>query len=191
MASFDIALKITGGNEGGYSNDSLDSGGETLFGISRKWNPQWSGWTKVDQIKLTKPKQDWNKIMVKDDELILKAKAYYKIMYWDTNRLTEVQDQSIANELYDTGVNMSVSAAARFIQRALNISNKNQTAWRDILVDGKIGAATLGLINSHPNKKALFKILNIMQGAEYIRIMETTSTQERFVYGWMDRVIFN
>lgn len=36
--------------EGGYSNDKNDSGGETLFGLSRVNNPDWKCWPKIDKI---------------------------------------------------------------------------------------------------------------------------------------------
>lgn len=31
-------------NEGGYSNHPSDYGGETIYGISRKYHPNWLGW---------------------------------------------------------------------------------------------------------------------------------------------------
>jgi hypothetical protein len=37
--SFDKAFEIVVGLEGGYSNDSNDPGGETKYGISKRYNP--------------------------------------------------------------------------------------------------------------------------------------------------------
>src|SRR3989304_4267271 len=37
--NFSKAFELTVGLEGGYSNDSNDPGGETRFGISKRYNP--------------------------------------------------------------------------------------------------------------------------------------------------------
>jgi hypothetical protein len=37
--SFDMAFQLTVGLEGGYSNDPRDPGGETNFGISKRYHP--------------------------------------------------------------------------------------------------------------------------------------------------------
>ena len=51
MAKFDIEFDKVVLAEGGYVNDKDDNCGETYLGISRKFNPNWKGWTIVDQVK--------------------------------------------------------------------------------------------------------------------------------------------
>ena len=51
MANFDIEFEKLILAEGGYVNDHDDAGGETYLGISRKNNPNWSGWKLIDSIK--------------------------------------------------------------------------------------------------------------------------------------------
>ena len=51
MANFNIEFEKLILAEGGYVNDSDDAGGETYLGISRKNNPNWSGWKLIDSIK--------------------------------------------------------------------------------------------------------------------------------------------
>ena len=48
MANFIKSYEITCKHEGGYSFDPDDAGGETYKGISRRFNPQWSGWKIID-----------------------------------------------------------------------------------------------------------------------------------------------
>ena len=40
MSSFDDAFDLLIGNEGGYSNDPKDPGGETMWGVARAWGYQ-------------------------------------------------------------------------------------------------------------------------------------------------------
>ena len=51
MADFNESLKYILKNEGLYSNDTLDAGGETYKGISRKNNAEWEGWTIIEAAK--------------------------------------------------------------------------------------------------------------------------------------------
>ena len=51
MANFDIEFDKLIFTEGGYVNDPDDAGGETYLGISRKHNPKWDGWKKIDSFK--------------------------------------------------------------------------------------------------------------------------------------------
>ncbi len=55
MAKFIDAYKKVLNNEGIYSNDPDDAGGETYKGISRKANPNWDGWISIDAIKKAHP----------------------------------------------------------------------------------------------------------------------------------------
>ena len=48
MADFTQAHALVKAFEGGYSNDPLDCGGETIYGISRQAHPHWPGWTMLD-----------------------------------------------------------------------------------------------------------------------------------------------
>jgi lysozyme family protein len=43
--------KVTKMFEGGYADDPADSGGETIFGVSRANFPNWPQWPRVDEFK--------------------------------------------------------------------------------------------------------------------------------------------
>ena len=49
------------------------------------------------------------------------AKAIYKKEYWDVLYLDEVNNQKIANEIFDDAVNRGVKSAVKIIQKLLNI----------------------------------------------------------------------
>lgn len=185
MADFKIAYKITNAFEGGYVNDPIDKGGETYKGIARKKNPQWKGWKIVDELKAQRNFPDNLKNHKLLNDLV---PDFFKEVFWDTNNLDAVNNQAIANEMYDTGVNAGSGYAAISLQRALNVTNMNGKLYGDLKVDGNIGPVTVNCLNNHPRIYNVLKALNVLQGAKYIDICEANPTQERFFHGWMERV---
>ncbi len=197
MAKFEIAYALTMGNEGGYANDKGDTGGETYKGISRNNWPKWQGWPLIDAIKhqTTATGQTLalfvNKAGAANSGLQGFVLAFYKTNFWDVNKLDQVNDQAIGNEMFDTGVNMGTGIAAKFLQQALNLCNKNGVVYADITEDGQIGPATLGVLNSKASGGAILNTLNMLQGERYLNIMRANKTQEKFWPSWLSRVIFN
>jgi lysozyme family protein len=185
MADFKIAYAETMRIEGGYANDPQDTGGETWKGVSRKNWPKWAGWALVDKAK----KQPGFPTTLKTNSALqVLVMQFYKDNFWNVNRLSEFTDQSIAIEMFDTGVNMHPKQAALFLQRSLNVLNKNQALYPDIAADGVIGSKTILLTNKFNDPELLYNALNTLQGNRYFSICEANKSQERFFYGWATRV---
>lgn len=181
MAYFDEAFDITMGHEGGYVHDPDDAGGETYRGIARRYHPSWSGWNVIDD---TKPNLDF-------DELDPYVREFYEAHFWDRLRLDEFDDQDVANEMFDTAVNMGVSRAGKFLQECLNYLNRNGSLFKDLVVDGKIGRASLAALNeieSNRDTDVLLIMLNVCQGRHYMSYMRKSPTQEKYARGWFNRV---
>jgi lysozyme family protein len=190
MADFEKAYRKTMGNEGGYTNDPKDLGGETYKGISKIYHPLWDGWDIINRAK-----QDSNFPYNLDENLELQhnVENFYKAKYWDVNRLDDVRDQTVAEELFDTGVNMGIGRAARFLQIALNYLNRNGVLFNELVVDGAIGPATLNALDIVLNDgdcDVLMSILNTLQGMHYMKSMDKNPIQKRFARGWFRRVKF-
>lgn len=188
MGDFRTSYSITKKIEGGYANSKNDNGGETYKGIARKFWSEWSGWKIIDSYKKTY--SNFEQMLEHDSNLQSAVLAFYKQNFWNELSLDSITDQAICDEMFDTGVNCATSVAAMFLQRALNVLNCNGKKYPDILVDGKIGPKTIQLVNNHPNPKALFKVLNVLQGAKYVAIAENNPTQEEFMLSWLSRVAF-
>jgi len=190
MANFAISNGKTRANEGGLANSSADRGRLTYRGIASAIWPGWIGWPTVrkvlDQCSGNIAAAD--AILNKDVALQSQVNDFFKKNFWDVYGLDGVNDQFIADEIYDSGVNLGVVVESKFLQRALNITNRNQKLYPDLVVDGVIGAQTLATLNNHPNKKLVLKILNVLQGARYISIAEADVTQEVFIESWFSRV---
>lgn len=188
MAEFKRAYEHTSAHEGGYVNDPVDRGGETYRGIARVHHADWSGWKRIDAQR---GKAGFPKSLDRDAALQRAVKAFYKKAYWDRFDGDEIPDQAVAIELYDTAVNMGVRRAIRFLQSSLNLLNRNQKDYPDLIVDGWFGKKSLStlevLLKKDRGSGALVKLMNIQQGARYVEIMAGNASQERFARGWIRR----
>ncbi len=191
MADFLKAYKLTMHEEGLYSNDPLDPGGETFKGISRKYHPSWHGWCSIDAMR--RESDNFPDCLKDDEELELCVQEFYKEQFWNVFLGDNLAPQVLADELFDTAVNMGSIRAISFLQTALNVMNRNGELYPDIVVDGLFGEVTLGSLvkyfyRDHVN--ILLKIMNILQGMHYLENMNKSPTQERFARGWLKRVKF-
>lgn len=185
MADFKKSYAVTREFEGEYGILAHDSGGETYKGIARNYFPDWEGWPIIDSYK---KHTDFPASMRDDQSLQNAVLDLYKKKFWDKLRLDDVNNQAIATELFDTAVNAGVGTSATFLQRAINVSNRNGKNYADIQVDGQVGPTTIDRLNNHKDQALILKLLNILQGAKYVAICENNPTQENFLYGWMKRV---
>ena len=94
LTKFDDIIEITLHHEGGYVNDPNDLGGETNFGIAKRFYPD------VDIKNLTKDK----------------AKDIYRRDYWDKNKVDEMPEQ-LRHIYFDMCVNQGKGTAVKVLQR--------------------------------------------------------------------------
>lgn len=187
ISDFDVIFEKTMGHEGGYSNDPVDRGGETYKGIARNYHPSWEGWKIIDNTKKS-PKFPLNLKSI--NELDILVKKFYKSTFFDVF-MGDNMPHALAEEMFDTGVNMGVGRAVKFLQKALNVLNKNQSFYPDIVEDGAFGPNTYNVLMKAVNNGLLshiVKIINILQGMHYIEYATKSPTQERFMKGWLNRV---
>lgn len=171
---FDRCFDELIGIEGRYSNHPDDSGGETMFGITRAVARAYGYDGEMRQMPLHV------------------AKSIYHARYWQLLRLDEVAELSpaIARELFDTGVNRGQSVAGRYIQQALNAFNDKQSLYPDLVVDGLLGQMTLYALREYFRKRSpdpetvMLRALNAQQGADYLDLALSREKDESFVYGW-------
>lgn len=134
MAKFLLYAPTLLKHEGVDSDHKDDPGGLTRFGVTiATWREY--GWDKdrdgdVDEADL--------KVITYDD-----AMKIYKPKYWDKLRADEINNQEVANIIFDHGVNAGISRAAKMAQAILNLY-----FGQNLSIDGKIGPATLKVLNS-------------------------------------------
>lgn len=192
MVEFKKILDAVLEHEGGYSNDPVDYGGETYMGISRVHFPLWPGWVIIDAYSRSrKTLPDLRVQLKKDGDLTMAVRSFYRDHFWNRFQGDTIPDYGIALELMDIAVNMGVHRAVLILQKALNVLNRNELTYSDIVEDGGLGPMTLAALRqflSIDSPALLCKVMNIMQGARYLEIMKKSTSQERFARGWLKRV---
>lgn len=164
--------------EGLESNNPLDPGGHTWRGISRVYWPYWPGWRLID-AGAHRTTDGLRKL----DSL---QREFYKEHFWfpiSGDSLAEISAE-VAMKLFDVAVNRHPRTASEYFQRALNICNRNQALYLDLLVDGRIGPKTLTALKSclrHRHVSTLLNWLRCIQGAHYVQWLESNPAREEFV----------
>jgi len=188
MANFNPAFKRTLVHEGEYVSDPRDRGGETYKGIARRRHPGWEGWARIDKAKR---RRGFPASLRSDAALQAEVGNFYRRTFWEPLQGDALPDQAIAEELFDSAVNMGLTRATEFLQRALNVLNRGGKLYADLVVDGDLGSKTLAALHAYLKKdpaELLLKVLNVLQGAHYIQLMTQSPVQEAFARGWFKRV---
>ena len=120
LQTFDDIIEVTLEHEGGYVHDPKDLGGETNFGIAKRFYPD------VDIKGLTKEG----------------AREIYKRDYWDKFKVDEMPD-NLKHIYFDMCVNQGKGTAVKILQRATNAKGG------DLKVDGGFGPGTKAALDKY------------------------------------------
>ena len=168
------------GREGGYTNNPLDRGGPTIWGITQ-------------QVARAFGYQGDMQLMPRDT-----AVRIYRQRYWTTPGFDQVAATmpNVAAEMFDCGVNMGPARAGGFLQRALNLLNSGATLYPDIATDGQIGPMTIHALalytqrrGSAEGQSVLLWMIRAFRTGRYAEIAESNPSQETFEYGWVARQV--
>lgn len=157
-----------------FTNNPLDRGGQTKYGVTQ------AAWAAAG-----KPGSVAN--CTYDD-----AVAIYQQTYWFKPKfdLIEPIDVDIANRLFDWGVTSGPTTGVKYLQRILNVLNRNGKDYADITADGYVGPATVAAMRGLVAKrgadgiKVLRGMLQSHQSVFYFNIAEKDPSQEAFEFGW-------
>ena len=192
MAPFDIAFQRTMGIEGPYDNNPKDKGGETCWGIARNYHPNWQGWGRVDALKVICTRDDGSideealsKLLANDPLLRKAAKEFYKKEFWDRVKGDSIEHQFVANEVFDTAVNMSPKRAIEFLQKSLNKLNRDEDYYPDMAVDGMIGPTTLNALRIFLTRDGVGYLLKSLNGFQFEHYAANSS--EEFFRGYLNK----
>ena len=175
MANFSDAYQLTMHVEAGYSNDRNDPGGETFKGVARNFNPKWKGWTIIDQIKSTHP-HDLDTALNANAGLLQEIKKFYEINYWDVNHTGFINNQQLANQVFDTAVNCGTGMAAKFLQQSAGVK-----------ADEQVGKITIDAVNSANAEELYNRFLNYRK-EHYLAIISQKPQLAEFESSWMSRL---
>jgi len=161
--------------EGGYVDHPADRGGATCWGITQ-------GVARAEGYG-----GDMRHLPREQ------AVAIYRRLYWLRPGFDRVAERAskVAEELFDTGVNMGPAVATAFLQRGLNALNRGATDYPDLVLDGRIGAVTLAALDAFLQRRGgraqtvLLKAMEALQGERYLALAEARPANEAFLYGWL------
>lgn len=159
-------------HEGGYSNNSKDPGGETNWGITKA-------------VAIANGYTGNMKDLTREFAINIYKREYFDKPSFD---LVYPISNIIAQELFDTSVNMGTVTAVKFLQDALNLLNRNQYIYDNIPVDGKIGSKTINTLSTalrYHNEALICKTMNGLQFMRYVEIVRNNPSQEEFIKGWI------
>lgn len=163
-------IEVEGGER--YSNHPADRGGPTRFGTTQ---------AVARENGYQGDMRDFPRAM---------AEKIYRKKYFTAPGFESIYLLSplIAEEMFDTGVNMGTSIPGPWLQRLLNVFNDAKT---DLVVDGAIGPATITALRLFLNKRGsdgeivMVRGLNCLQGARYVELAEKREQNRAFIYGWL------
>jgi lysozyme family protein len=115
--NFDICMTMLLAHEGGYSDDSRDSGGKTNLGVTKRVYDEFYGGDATEEVM---------KALTKHDVIPI-----YRRNYWDRCRCPDLPN-GVDWAVFDLSVNSGTGRAARLLQRAVGAEE-----------DGSIGPLTL------------------------------------------------
>lgn len=163
--NFETSLYETLKWEGGYSNHPEDNGGATQYGvIQRVYNSyrRLNGLVPRDVRKITK----------------VEMKDIYKTNYWDQIS-GDLLPIGLDFVVFDFAVNSGPSQAIKYLQRAINKTEK-----RTLKVDGHMGPATLDAATSLTDLQGV--ITTMCDGR--LGFLKRLSDWKTFGRGWTTRV---
>ena len=135
--NFDKCLHMLLEHEGGYVNDSRDSGGMTNLGVTKRVYDEWIGRKSTEQEM---------RDLTPDD-----VAPIYKKNYWDRVKGDYVPS-GVDWCLYDWAVNSGSGRPAKAVQRAVGATP-----------DGVIGKQTVGLIMEKDPKFIIDYVYTVRQ----------------------------
>ena len=167
MADFQPAFDLMIKNEGGFVNHTVpgDRGGQTYAGIARKFHPDWKGWQLIDQGDMNNP------------QLTQQVADFYQQQFWDPVRGSQIDQQSVAQTIFDFAVNAGVRTSARQAQSVVGVT-----------ADGIIGPQSLAKLNGFDEQLFLARFA-LAKVSHYVGIVQQDRDQIKFLLGWLNRTL--
>ena len=172
-ASFEPAYQIVLDHEGGYllTHNKADRGGQTFGGISRRANPDWVGWSRIDAGGA-----------MDDPQLIAAHRELFRQKYWAPIGGDNLRSQGVADCLYSCSILSGPSRAVRLAQTVLGLH-----------VDGVAGPKTrealAGITEGETDEPMFMMAFALARIARYVGICTRDQSQKRFLWGWISRAL--
>lgn len=145
-------------HEGGFVDDRFDPGGATNRGVTQAVYDNWRSSQELPHRSVR---------AIGDGEL----SAIYRKLFWDAVSADSLP-AGVDYSVFDFAVNSGPSRAARYLQRAVGVTD-----------DGKIGPLTLAAAKAMPAGELIERLSEMR-----LAFLQQLSTFPRFGGGWTARV---
>src|SRR6185295_12872250 len=106
-----------------------------------------------------------------------KVEALYRTSFWDRIQGDDIQNQQIANSIFDFAVNAGVSTSTVLVQHIVETET-----------DGVMGEETIRAINEK-DPDYFLAAFTVAKIARYLSIVNRRPTSRKYFYGWVSRTI--
>ena len=174
MNIFNRASKFVLSREGVYSDDPDDPGGETVYGIARKYHPGWAGWMIVDRLR--EGPHYFPESLEDHPDIMPRVREFYRVNIWEKYRCHQLPGP-VAFALFDSVFHCG-PRAIRWLQAGILDQGE------PIEVDGIIGPQTVAMAGEcHPWRLAMDLL-----GARMKFYIRKRRSRRKYWDGWMIRV---
>lgn len=166
MAEFRPAFEKMIIKEGGFVLHQVpgDRGGKTYAGIAHNFHPNWEGWIAL--------KRDPD-----NPEITRMVREFYRDLYWDKIKGDNIDDQGMAESIFDYSVNAGIKTASKLAQLVV-----------DATPDGIIGPLTLRSLND-ADPELFLSNFALAKITRYRDIVSSNPSQRKFLLGWINRTL--
>jgi lysozyme family protein len=151
--------------EGGFVNDPVDRGSATKFGITAATLGAWRGYGHAALV------EEVRQLSVHE------AREIYRQQYIVKPGFAAIDDDGLRAQLVDDAVLSGPRAAVTTLQLALGVKP-----------DGALGAVTVAAANQADAARLRTQLV-VARALRLARIVQSDSTQSRFIVGWMHRTL--
>ncbi len=179
---FAAAIAFVLEHEGGFSDDPVDPGGVTRWGISLAWLRN-AGQLDLDHDGRMDGDVNGDGVVNAEDVRAMpreRAILLYRLHWWDAQGYARITDPAIATKTLDLSVNMGAAGAHRCLQRAL------RAAWFPVGDDGKLGPKTLSAVNA-ADPRALLPAFASEAAGYYRSLIAARPAFSKYEKGWLNR----
>jgi lysozyme family protein len=165
--TFQKAFQYLLGDEGTtFTDDPVDSGGATKFGVTQKAYELWLG-HKVDVSEIKNMSQEM-------------AAQFYFERYWKVLSCDKLLDFGIATAIFDSGVLYGAANAATMAQRAAIACGMS------LKFDGNLGDKSIAALNLIKRETFLNAFHQLIL-ARIAWIVKVSPKNEKYQRGWVNR----
>lgn len=164
MADFEKAVAKVLKHEGGFVDHPADPGGATNRGIIFSLFKQYALALGLEKTK------DALKTLTEDQ-----AKFIYREHFWRPMQGDKIQDQQVAEIVFDAYVNMG-GRALKLFQKTVGVT-----------ADGDIGPHTLEILHQQ-NQQTVFENFKEVRKTYYQDLVKRKPPLNKFLKGWMNRI---